>query len=163
MTDKEGLILPSMRSQSLNRVAQVKISRSHLLRTQPYDTRHSWTWRRATAPKVDTNIVPPPLKTAEMKRRIAVRARFAERHEKGEPVEHVNDDYEPEPDEMSEDDEDSTDRKVPKTASELEDQNKAFLKKLCRDWGLKISGNMIKLKERLMDPNNDVHKSNRKK
>ena len=161
MTEREELSLPSLRTENLNKTVQVNISRSHLIGSQSYETRNGWTWRNATKSKVDTNIEIPELKTAELKRRIGVRALFQERYDKGEPVEQVQDQYISEPDEMSED-EDESEQLEPMTVSQLEDRNWKQLNELCKKLGLKSSGKKSVLKARLLDPNNENHRKKKK-
>ncbi|MCH2045795.1 MAG: SAP domain-containing protein, partial [Saprospiraceae bacterium] len=169
MSEREGLLIPSLRESRLRRLEQVTLTRKHVRSSPGYSGKYGWSWRAATKPTVDTNIVAPPLQTTELQRQIKVRQQFhdIELQRNGVPMVlmrvNIGDiDDGNESDSKMDDvnhhvDVDNVGPKRVMTAAELSGMTNADMKKICKEWGLKRSGKKIDYERRLMDPFNDKH------
>eukprot|EP01083_Nonionella_stella_P240274 840113_1 len=154
-------------------VGKVMIETRHLLHEGTVINRwHGEKTKNVPPPTIAGNVEQEECKMTEVERQIKVREEMENEYCKNvdeirndmDQDESSNDDT----DEIKHEDEMNVDTDVECVVSDTKvdiDWNKKtqkVLKKLCRDKGLKVSGNKSKLIERLKDPTNDKHKSNRK-
>eukprot|EP01083_Nonionella_stella_P146614 461360_1 len=168
-----NMTLPALSNDKYSNVGKVMIETRHLLHEGTVINRwHGEKTKNVPPPTIAGNVEQEECKMTEVERQIKVREEMENEYCKNvdeirndmDQDESSNDDT----DEIKHEDEMNVDTDVECVVSDTKvdiDWNKKtqkVLKKLCRDKGLKVSGNKSKLIERLKDPTNDKHKSNRK-
>ena len=149
--------LASLRERNLNRIEKVQIERMHLLSDDPMFCEYEWAWNpHPTQPKKDTELVPPPVSTRELERAMKARERLRTMYANGQ---RYQSDEESVNSQMSMDEEsDIGDGDQQLTMEDMDGWTLAELKAKCKKLGLKVSGVKKVLKERILDPDNPVHK-----
>ena len=153
--------LPTLQEERLRDIGKVLINTKYLLSSPSMKRYHITKKKKATKPKIAETIKEPELRIKEMKRQRAVRERLVATNSKNTIDIDMDHDIEDEIDCHSESDEDIN---IPISREALKEHllslNFTELKVKCQEKGLKRSGGCEQLRQRLLDPDNPVHKRN---